>query len=82
MHTNTPQSFGSFRHNTKWAYVDNSGAILGQPDVNCVMLNTAAAPFNNKTLRTAMAKASNSDALRQDHRPRHQRADDGAVPPR
>ncbi|HWE67461.1 MAG TPA: ABC transporter substrate-binding protein [Acidimicrobiales bacterium] len=60
MHTNTPRTFGSFRHNTKWAYVDNSGAVLGQPDVNCVMLNTGAAPFNNKTLRTALAKASNS----------------------
>jgi peptide/nickel transport system substrate-binding protein len=60
MHTNTPQSFASFRHNNKWAYVDNSGNILGQPDVNCIMLNTSAPPFNNKTLRTAMAKASNS----------------------
>jgi peptide/nickel transport system substrate-binding protein len=60
MHTNTPQSFASFRHNKKWAYVDNSGTILGQPDVNCIMLNTAAPPFNNHTLRVAMAKASNS----------------------
>jgi ABC-type transport system substrate-binding protein len=60
MHTNTPQSFGTFRDNKKWAYVDNSGTILGQPDVNCVMLNTAAAPFNNHTLRVALAKASNS----------------------
>jgi peptide/nickel transport system substrate-binding protein len=60
MHTNTPQSFATFRHNKKYAYVDNSGSILGQPDVNCVMLNTSAPPFNNKTLRTAMAKASNS----------------------
>ncbi|HEY3842865.1 MAG TPA: ABC transporter substrate-binding protein [Acidimicrobiales bacterium] len=60
MHTNTPRTFGSFRGNKKWAYVDNSGSILGQPDVNCVMLNTDAAPFNNKKLRTALAKASNS----------------------
>ena len=61
MHTNTPQSFGTFRHNRKWSYVDNSGDILGQPDVNCVMLNTDAAPFNNHDLRVAMAKASNSE---------------------
>jgi ABC-type transport system substrate-binding protein len=60
MHTNTPQNFGTFRHNQKWSYVDNSGSILGQPDVNCIMLNTAAPPFNNHTLRVAMAKASNS----------------------
>jgi peptide/nickel transport system substrate-binding protein len=60
MHTNTPQSIVSFRHDRQWAYVDNSGAILGQPDVNCVMLNTAAPPFNNHTLRVAMAKASDA----------------------
>jgi ABC-type transport system substrate-binding protein len=61
MHTNTPQNFATFRHNTKWAYVDNSGSILGEPDVNCVMLNTAAPPFDNHTLRVAMAKASNAE---------------------
>jgi peptide/nickel transport system substrate-binding protein len=82
MHTNTPQTFGSFRHNTKWSYVDDSGAILGQPAVNCVMLNTAAAPFNNLKLRTAMAMASNPTQYAKDHRPRHQRADDRPLPPR
>ena len=60
MHTNTPQNFAQFRHNKKWSYVDNSGPVLGQPDVNCVMLNTAAPPFDNHTLRVAMAKASNA----------------------
>ena len=60
MHTNTPQTFGTFRHNKKWSYVDDSGSILGQPAVNCIMLNTAAAPFNNQKLRTALAMASNS----------------------
>jgi peptide/nickel transport system substrate-binding protein len=61
MHTNTPQTFATFRHNNKWAYVDNSGSIVGQPAVNCVMLNTSAPPFNNHTLRVAMAKASNAE---------------------
>jgi peptide/nickel transport system substrate-binding protein len=60
MHTNTPQTFGTFRHNTKWSYVDDSGSILGQPAVNCIMLNTTAAPINNPKLRTALAMATNS----------------------
>ena len=60
MHTATVESLPSFRHNRKWSYVDNSGSILGQPDVNCVMLNTAAPPFNNHLLRLALAKASNA----------------------
>ena len=60
MHLNTPQTFGTFRHNKKWSYVDDSGQILGQPNVNCIMLNTAMPPFNNHSLRVAMAKASNA----------------------
>ena len=60
MHTNTPQTFGTFRHNRKWSYVDDSGKLLGQPAVNCIMLNTAAAPLNNLKLRTALAMATNS----------------------
>jgi peptide/nickel transport system substrate-binding protein len=60
IHTDTPSTFGTFRHNTKWSYVDNSGTILGQPSVNCLMLNTTSPPFNNLKLRTALAKATNS----------------------
>ena len=58
--TGTPASILQLRGNKKWAYYDNSGPLLGQPTVNCTMLNTGAPPFNNKTLRTALAKASNT----------------------
>ena len=59
IHTNSPTSLQQFRGDKKWAYYDNSGQVVGQPTVQCMMLNTGAAPFNNKTLRTAMAKAVN-----------------------
>ena len=59
IHTNSPTSLQQFRGDRKWAYYDNSGQVVGQPTVQCMMLNTGAAPFNNKTLRTAMAKAVN-----------------------
>jgi peptide/nickel transport system substrate-binding protein len=61
MHTDSPASIKQFRGDKKWSYIDNSGAgaVIGQPTVNCIMLNTAKAPFNNKNLRIAMAKASN-----------------------
>ncbi len=59
MHTNSPTSLQQFRGDNKWAYVDNSGQVLGQPTVQCIMLNTSASPFNNKTLRQAMAKCIN-----------------------
>jgi len=59
IHTNSPFSLLQFRGNTKWSYYDNSGQVVGQPTAQCIMLNTAAEPFNNPTLRLAMAKSIN-----------------------
>ena len=59
MHTNAPDDLLQFRGNKKWSYYDNSGQVIGQPTVQCIMLNTNAEPFNNHTLRTAMAMCIN-----------------------
>ena len=59
MHSNSPDNLLQFRGNKKYAYYDNSGQIVGQPTVQCIMLNTSKAPFNNKTLRQAMAMCIN-----------------------
>jgi peptide/nickel transport system substrate-binding protein len=59
MHTNSPTSLQQFRGDKKWSYYDNSGQLIGQPTVQCIMLNTSATPFNNRTLRRAMAMCIN-----------------------
>jgi len=59
MHTNSPDGLLQFRDDRKWSHYDNSGQVVGQPPVQCIMLNTNAAPFNNHTLRVAMAKSVN-----------------------
>ena len=59
MHTNSPTSLEQFRGNKQWSYYDNSGQVVGQPTVQCIMLNTSAAPFNNHSVRLAAAKAIN-----------------------
>ncbi len=59
LHSNSPDNLLQFRGDKKYSYYDNSGQIVGQPTVQCIMLNTSTAPFNNKTLRTAMAKCVN-----------------------
>jgi len=65
IHTNSPTSLLEFRGNTQWSYYDNSGQVLGQPTVQCIQLNTAAAPFNNHTLRQAMAMCINQTQFSQ-----------------
>ena len=59
MHSDSPDNLLQFRGNKKYSYYDNSGQIVGQPTVQCIMLNTSKAPFNNKTLRQAMAMCVN-----------------------
>jgi ABC-type transport system substrate-binding protein len=59
MVTNTPQNQVVYRGNKKWSYVDDTGPLIGEPDVNLIMLNCAAPPFNDQTLRHAMAAATN-----------------------
>jgi ABC-type transport system substrate-binding protein len=59
MHSNSPENLLQFRGNKKYSYYDNSGEVVGQPTVQCVMLNTSAEPFNDHDLRVAMAKCIN-----------------------
>ena len=59
MHTNDPNGILQFRGNKKYSYYDNSGQVVGQPTVQCIMLNTSVAPFNNHDLRVAVAKCIN-----------------------
>ena len=63
------------------SYYDNSGQVVGQPTVQCIMLNTSTAPFNNKTLRMAMAMCINQAAVLQGHRQGRRRPDERPLPP-
>ena len=59
MITDTPQIITQFRGNKSYSYVDDSGKVAGEPDMNCVQLNCLKAPFNNATVRRAAAMAIN-----------------------
>jgi peptide/nickel transport system substrate-binding protein len=59
MITDTPQIITQFRGNKSYAYIDDGTKIVGEPDMNCVLLNTAKAPFNNPSVRRAAAMAIN-----------------------
>jgi peptide/nickel transport system substrate-binding protein len=57
--TDTPQIITQFRGNKSYAYIDDSTHLVGEPDMNCVLLNLAAVPFNNPSIRRAAAMAIN-----------------------
>ncbi len=59
MITDTPQVITQFKGNKSYSYVDDSGKVAGQPDMNCVQLNCLKAPFNNANVRQAAAMAIN-----------------------
>jgi peptide/nickel transport system substrate-binding protein len=57
--TDTPQIITEFRNNTKYAYTDDQTNLAGEPDMNCLLLNTGVAPWNSANLRRAAAMAIN-----------------------
>jgi ABC-type transport system substrate-binding protein len=60
MITDTPQEVVKFRGNRSYSYIDDSGVKIGEPDMNCVLLNLAQPPFNDASVRLAAAKALSS----------------------
>ncbi|HVX20355.1 MAG TPA: ABC transporter substrate-binding protein [Acidimicrobiales bacterium] len=57
MVTDVPQNIVQFRGKSQWAYIDDSGPVVGEPDMNLLMLNLAQPPFDDPTVRLAAAKA-------------------------
>lgn len=61
--TVTPQSIVQFRGDRQWSYVDNSGAVVGEPGIQFIQLNCAKAPFDDHDARLAMAKAYSQETI-------------------
>jgi ABC-type transport system substrate-binding protein len=60
MHTDVPEVILQYRDNNGFGYVDDSQHVVGEPDMNFVMLNLAMAPMDNIKVRQAMAMAVDS----------------------
>jgi peptide/nickel transport system substrate-binding protein len=58
MHTTLPESVLQFRTDSSYGYLDDSEHIVGQPDMNFVMVNTQD-PMMTIKVRQAMAMAVN-----------------------
>ncbi len=57
IHTDDPQSILDFRKESNIGYVDDSGPVLGEPDMGCILLNLSAPPFNDVRMRQAVVMA-------------------------
>ncbi len=68
MHTNSPSNLLQFRGNKKWAYYDNSGQVVGQPTVQCIMLNTSSAPLQQQDAPHRHGQMHQPDPILQGHR--------------
>jgi peptide/nickel transport system substrate-binding protein len=59
MHTTLPESILQFRDDTSYSYVDDSQHIVGEPDMNFIMINTQDPTMSDIRIRQAMAMAVN-----------------------
>jgi len=59
MHTDLPESILQFRDDASYGYVDDSQHIVGEPDMNFIMINTQDPLMKDIRVRRAMAMAVN-----------------------
>ncbi len=55
------RAYTSFRNDPSYSFIDDVGPVVGEPDVDCILLNTAKAPFNDVRLRRALAYATDQN---------------------
>ncbi|HXY26817.1 MAG TPA: ABC transporter substrate-binding protein, partial [Acidimicrobiales bacterium] len=59
MHTDLPETILQFRTDTSYGYVDDSEHLVGEPDINFIMINTQDPVLKDIRVRQAMAMAVN-----------------------
>ncbi len=60
MHTSTPSVTGELQAQSSLGFVDDSKNIVGEPDMDCVLLNLSKPPFDDVRVRQAAAAAVSS----------------------
>ena len=58
MHSSDAQNVAEFRSRSDFSRLSDLDSVLGEPDQNFIMLNTAAAPLNDVRVRRALASAT------------------------
>jgi ABC-type transport system substrate-binding protein len=58
MHSSDAQSVVDFRNRNGYNQFNDLDAVVGEPDQNCILLNTAVPPLNDVVVRQALAYAT------------------------
>jgi ABC-type transport system substrate-binding protein len=58
MHSSDTQNVADFLHSPGYSQVNDLDSVLGEPDQNFIMLNTAVPPLNDLRVRQALAYAT------------------------
>jgi peptide/nickel transport system substrate-binding protein len=64
MHTDVAPIILEFQSNNSYGYIDDLKGVIGQPDMDFVLLNLQAPPMNDLRVRQAMAMAVNLEAYK------------------
>ncbi|MHB1502554.1 MAG: ABC transporter substrate-binding protein [Acidimicrobiales bacterium] len=57
IHTPSAQTILQFRDDMQYSYIDDAGRVVGEPDMNFILLNMDSPPLNDIRVRQAMAMA-------------------------
>ena len=65
MHAADAATISQLRQNRSLSYVDNSGKMVGSPNVSCLLLNMSKPPFNDPLARKILATGISAKAYSQ-----------------
>ncbi len=65
MHAADSGTISQMRQNRKIAYVDNTGKMVGSPNVSCMLLNVSKPPFDDPLARKILATGISAKAYSQ-----------------